>query len=104
MSFLGIDCELKSGIPADLPAEQVIAAYDLFEAVIESGLDSMSAGSVAVSSDKDTVIIIETDAKAIKVDSGWQKKIMKTAGLELTVAVIDDMFRFTLSSGGDDDG
>ncbi len=98
MSFLGTECELKSGRPLLLPSQQLIAAYDLFEAVIESGLDSMTASLVSIAPDERTVMVMETDQDSADIDGLHER--LRAAGLSLSTEVSDDMHRFTLYTGG----
>lgn len=100
MSFLGIECELKSSRNLLLPSQKIIAAYDLFEAVIESGLDGMSAGLVHIAPDERTVMIMETDQDSVGIDRERLCETMKAAGLTLSEETEDDMHRFTLCTGG----
>ena len=100
MSFLGIECELKSGRNLLLPSQKIIAAYDLFEAVIESGLDGMSAGLVHIAPDERTVMIMESDQDSVEIDREHLSETLKAAGLTLSEETEDDMHRFTLCTGG----
>ena len=100
MSFLGIECELKSGRNLLLPSQKIIAADDLFEAVIESGLEGMSAGLVHIIPDERTVMIMETDQDSVGIDREHLCETIKAAGLTLAEETEDDMHRFTLCMGG----
>lgn len=100
MSFLGIECELKCDKQTLLPSQQIIAAYDLFEAVIESGLVGMSAGLVHITPDERTVMIMETDQDSVDMDRDLLHKTLQAAGLTLSSEIADDMHRFTLYTGG----
>lgn len=100
MSFLGIECELKSGRQTLLPSQQIIAAYDLFEAVIEAGLEGMRAGLVHIAPDERTIMVMETDQDRVDIDRKKLCERLRAAGLALSAEVIDDMHRFTLYTGG----
>ena len=100
MSFLGIECELKSGKQLLLPSQQIVAAYDLFEAVIESGLENMSAALVHIVPDEQTVMVMETDQECVDTDRERLHQALQTAGLTLSAEVADDMQRLTLYTGG----
>ena len=100
MSFLGVECELKSGRQLLLPSQKIIAAYDLFEAVIESGLEGMSAGLVHIAPDERTVMVMETDQDSVEIDREHLWETLKAAGLTLSAEVEDDTHRFTLYIGG----
>ena len=97
MGFLGIDCELVKGGTKLLPSDQVIAAYDVFEAVIESSLDNVSAFSVTIMPAENVIMSVESDAVDLAADI-----TVHSADLKLTSYVEDDIRHFTLSIGGED--
>ncbi len=100
MSFLGVECELKSGRQLLLPSQKIIAAYDLFEAVIESGLEGMRAGLVHIAPDERIVMVMETDQDSVDIERDHLLETLKNAGLSLSAEIADDMHRFTLYTGG----
>lgn len=98
MEFLGIESELMQGAERSLPAAQIIAAYDVFEAVIESALETISACSIMIMPSENVLLSIETDA----ADSVPENIILHSAGLKLTSSAEDDIRYYTLSIGGED--
>lgn len=95
MRFLGIDCEITRTESQKLPAANIIAAYDLFEAIIEPALDSVSACSVRIMPSEH--ILMTMDMDSLVPDDGFS---VNSADLVLSSSVEDDMQRITLSIGG----
>ena len=73
----------------------LIAAYDVFEAVIEFVTDTASALSVKIVPDENTLLSIETDSE-VRTDS----LSIHHTGLELTSYTEDDIQHITLAIGG----
>ncbi len=61
MQSLGIVCELTNGTAKKIPSGNIITAYDVFEAVIESVADLANALSVRIIPDENMLLSIETD-------------------------------------------
>ena len=92
---LGIVCELVNGEAKEISSGMLIAAYDVFEAVIESVTDTASALSVKIVPDENTLLSIETDSE-VRADS----LSIHHTGLELTSYTEDDIQHITLAIGG----
>lgn len=92
---LGIVCELTKGTAKKISSGNIITAYDVFEAVIESVADHAGALSVKVSPDEHALLSIETDYE-ISTDSIG----IRNPGLTLTAYTEDDILHITLSEGG----
>ncbi len=97
MRPFGIESELMNGGLRELASESVIAAYDVFEAVTESIIDSSGALSVNVSPSENILLSVETDTPA---DIGN----IETAGLKLTAFTEDEIQHIVLSAGGEANG
>ena len=100
MGFLGIVCELIRGEPRKLPPGRIITAYDVFESVIESVLDTALTLSVRVSPSEAVLLSIETDAP-VRADSIRRSRMH---GLTVTAFVEDEIQHITLSAGGAGNG
>ncbi|MBQ8960643.1 MAG: hypothetical protein IJ071_05430 [Ruminococcus sp.] len=99
MGFLDIDCELIGGEEGDLPSEQIIAAYDLFEKAIESVLDRVSACLVRLLPSEGAVMTIDMDS----ICPDPKGLITVPPGLKISAYVEDETQRIALSVGGADD-
>jgi len=93
--FPGIVCELTVGGERELPSGCIIAAYDVFEAVIEDVMDSEAALSVKVCPSDDILLSIETDQAA---DTG--KISINESELTLNFFTEDEIQHIILSTGG----
>ena len=95
MQSLGIVCELTNGTAKKIPSGNIITAYDVFEAVIESVADLAGALSVKVSPDEHVLLSIETDHE---ISTGSIR--IRDPGLKLTSYTEDEILHITLSAGG----
>ena len=96
---LGIVCELINGDAREISSGKLITAYDVFEAVIESVIDTASTISVRISPDETVLLSIETDGE-VNTDS---IRIQNT-GLKLMSHSEDDIQHIALSAGGEVNG
>ncbi|MBR6983155.1 MAG: hypothetical protein IKH75_06425 [Ruminococcus sp.] len=96
---LGIVCELINGDAREISSGKLITAYDVFEAVIESVIDTASTLSVRISPDETVLLSIETDGE-VNTDS---IRIQNT-GLKLMSHSEDDIQHIALSAGGEVNG
>lgn len=96
----GIDCELINAAPKDLPSEWIIAAYDVFEAVLESALESASALSVKIAPSQAVLLSIETDGAPPSAEAVG----LPDSALRLSVFEEDETAHIRLSTGGADHG
>ncbi|MBP0989177.1 MAG: hypothetical protein J6S92_12995, partial [Oscillospiraceae bacterium] len=92
---LGIVCELIGGDAREISSGKIIAAYDVFEAVIEAVTDSAGALSVKIVPDENVLLSIETDSEII-TDSIQ----IHHPQLKLTSYTEDDIQHIILSAGG----
>jgi len=99
IAALGIVCELTGGDAREISSGKIIAAYDVFEAVIESAADSAGALSVKIAPDDNTLLSIETDSE---ISTGGIR--MHHPELKLASDTEDDIRHITLSDGGADNG
>ncbi|MBR1392913.1 MAG: hypothetical protein IJ561_03655 [Ruminococcus sp.] len=97
MGFLGVDCEVIRAASKMLPPALLIAAYDLFEAVIETVLDTVCAFSVRIMPSENVLMTIETDSLSPDVE----RLRVSLPQLRLSSFVEDDIRHLTLSIGGD---
>ncbi|MDO4863604.1 MAG: hypothetical protein Q4A05_05480, partial [Ruminococcus sp.] len=100
MGAFGIDYELRRDGETKLPAAQIIAAYDLFEAVVELVLDSVSACSIHIMPSEHTLMTAETDCVIPDID----RLSVNSPELELSSFVEDDIQHIILSIGGGSNG
>ncbi len=101
LSFLGIDCELDDRSAGIVPSVQVIAAYDLFEAVIESALDKITVCSVRICEDSDSLITIEADIPKPVFGGSFKPRALSALGMELLQSSAEGLSLTALKRGGD---
>ena len=84
LNLFGVDCELICGTHSEFPAEDIIAAYDLFEAAAEEVCRCCSAFSVRISDG--CLIKIETDGRLTEKRS---EEKLRLRGLKAQISSID---------------
>ncbi|MBR6419449.1 MAG: hypothetical protein IKS42_03860 [Oscillospiraceae bacterium] len=97
MSFLNIDCELRSGYAADFPAECVIGAFDLFEALIETALSEIAVCSVHVLPQDSVLIQIALDTERLNVPLPEWEQRFRALGIHLRTVQEDGVSTVILS-------
>ena len=97
LSLFGIDCLLDRGVTSMLPAKQLIAAYDLFEAAAEAVCKSCNAFTVTLG--RGAVIRIETDTL---ISAEMLENAVHGTGLQVHAAFVDGTT--VITAGGDSDG
>ena len=90
-----IVCELTKGFSAEISPGKMIAAYDLFEYVLEHIIDNAEALSVKIYPDEDTLLSLETDVP-VNID-----ELSGTLRPELSLCsfIEDDIQHISLKGG-----
>lgn len=90
LALAGVDCEARQTRERQLPARLVLAAYDLFEAVLEAAMPTLGAFYALLGAEDGFSVTLSLDDDTLPLDEDAWRDTLSPLGAALSVAREDD--------------